>query len=522
MRNLTASFILTASLLCSGVANAELARCEMADGKAVVTIGEAMVEYVIIEQANGCVVLGGKLYLAAGETGVAVYSLDGTNAVPLGIWSPGNGEVIRIDRAGSGLVAVLGRLEIVPLQIAADGTVGRTGLASYMEGAVAIRTDTAGGASEAEAPVAPPSEELPEQIIGEVIEVRPEVAVLNVGSDDGVQEGDRYELRSLRLKSQYNLASGKEEMLPSNEVTAVVEVTSVTDKRALVKLGRGDRAEVGELAVPTNSRLTGDRWFPGYERNLNRVQARISPFLGIDSLSGGMLTTALYDRTFDSPMRLEAGFSNIGFIFGRDFAAPFHANVVPSYDTDYFEVGLGLGYVYSASEWRRGLSFLQKVRLGTVDGLSLTVRNSFVYQRARVDPRSWDNLTQKPAVKGDPCEVSDYYDGTLEDEFDWEGIDGTISIPLTSRVTLITDWSYSNAGWFYGDVGIRTLVMGNGGQGTLIIPVTVGGVYVRDFSAAGNETYCDEASNSWQTFKEYEETDYGGPVVSIGLDYRWR
>jgi hypothetical protein len=108
-------------------------------------------------------------------------------------------------------------------------------------------------------------------------------------------------------------------------------------------------------------------------------------------------------------------------------------------------------------------------------------------------------------------------------QFNWQGIDGVLSIPLTTKVTLITNHSYSNAGWYYGDIGIRTLIMGNGGSGTLHIPVTIGGVMVRDFVKDGSDDeYCDAKKKQVTSMTHYDEKSYGGPVVSIGVDYRWR
>lgn len=522
MRNSIVLSILATALLASATVRAETPTCEMTDGGVLVTTEDGSVEYSFLEPAGGCLVLDGQLYLAAGMAGILIYSIDGQTAVRQGKWAPGDREVIRVERSGDGLVAVTARLEIVPLLVASDGTVQQAGLASFLRGEAMVPTmATADGEPSTEpasAATAPPRV----KVNGKVIEVRSEVAVLDVGTEDGIEVGDRFELRSQELKLQYSLSTGQDEMLPANKVTAVVVVASVAEGKALVKLGRGDRTQVGDLAVPTGRDLTGDTWFPGYERNLNRIRARVAPFLGIDTLSAGMMTTALYDRTFDFPMRVEAGFSNIGFVFGADFAAPLHVNVVPSYDTDYFEVGLGAGYVYSNNDRARGISFLQKVRLGTVDGLNLTVHNSFVYQRRSAG--NWYGYSDygSAVTVGESCTPYGDDEDLTGYEFNWEGLDGTWSIPLTSRVTLITDWSYSNAGWFYGDVGIRTLVMGNGGHGTLIIPVTIGGVMVQDFVSSGTRTYCDGDSKTVSTYQEYESRNYGGPVVSIGLDYRWR
>ena len=347
---------------------------------------------------------------------------------------------------------------------------------------------------------------------GTVQEVRGDEAVIDVGSAAGVAEGNRFEIRSQEMVQQYNLETRKDEMMPSNKVTAVVEVIRVASGSSLVLLGKGDRVKVGDKARLTKEELTRTNWFPGYQRSLNRVQARVAPFVGIDSLTVGTFASLMYDRTFSFPMRLEAGFRNVGLHFGESFGAPFQFDLVPSYDTDYFEVGLGGGYQFSADDRKRGFSFLQKVRLGTVDGLNFTMWNSFIYTDGYVEE------VYSPVTVGVPCVPDNERSG----EFAWNGFDAALAIPLTDSVTLATDWSYSEAGWVYGDIGIRTRVRGNGGAGTLIIPVTIGGGVVLDYEQDSDGSFvCDPDSNSIEKRPYWYENAYGGPVVSIGLDYRW-
>ena len=347
---------------------------------------------------------------------------------------------------------------------------------------------------------------------GSVTEIRGDEAVVDLGTDSGVEEGSRFEIRSQEMVKQYNLDTAREEMMPSNRVTAVVEVIRVGKKTSLVLLGKGDRARVGDRARLTTSDLTRTNWFPGYERNLNRIQARIAPFVGIDTLTVGTFASLMYDRTFSFPMRVEAGFRNVGFHFGDSFGAPFQFDVVPSYDTDYFEVGLGGGYQFSANERKRGFSFLQKVRLGTVDGLNFTMWNSFIYTQGDLDE------VYSPVTMGADCVPTSEQQG----EFAWNGFDAQLAVPLTDRVTLATEWSFSQAGWLFGDIGIRTRIRGNGGKGTVIIPVTIGGGVVIDYEEDGDGSpVCDPESKKYEKSPYRHSDEYGGPVVSIGLDYRW-
>jgi hypothetical protein len=506
-----------------GTTSAAADECRVEGAKATVTEGGATSTFDVEAGATTCLLHQGRVFVAAGARGVLVYSLDGEGRRLTGSWGPGDGEVIGLQSGPGGLMAISARLALVPLQIAADGSLRPAGVADLLGGRAApASTPTLGTPPDA---VGEPDDEdvvAADQLPGTVVKVRGDIAVLDVGSDAGVGKGDRFEIRSQALTRQYDLETGVYEPRPSDQITAVVEVTSVSPDKALVSLGRGDRARVGDHALPTDKKVSGNNWFPGYERSLNRIQAKAGPYLGINTLSAGMLASVMYDRTFAFPMRLSAGFSNVGLIFGEDFGAPFHLDVIPSYDTDYFEVGLGLGYVFSSHERRRGLSFLQKVRLGTVDGLNLTVQNAFIYERRRTSSWFGGGGAADSLKMGEDCTPTDDDEDLSGYEFNWEGIDATLAMPLNRRVTMVMDWSFSNAGWLYGDIGIRTLVMGNGGHGTLIIPVTIGGVGLNDYVASGKEIYCDADSKEVSSLQEYDSRVYAGPVVTIGIDYRWR
>ncbi|MFH1531709.1 MAG: hypothetical protein ABIK09_13365 [Pseudomonadota bacterium] len=516
----TSLWLVPLTLLLLGGAAPAAAECVIEDGRAVVTVGGSTRIIDVGDGATSCLVDGAHVVVAAGPRGVVVYALDAEGGPVVDSWRPTNGEVVGLHPAPGGPVALTAHLEAVPLHLTADGRLQPAGLGALLAGSASAPQPASEGPKEA--PVAPKEAVPPPRRAGTVAEVRGDLAVLDIGADAGVAPGDRFEIRSQELTRQYDLETGEYKLLPSNRISAVVQVTSVSADKALATLGRGDRARVGDLVATTREPTSGTTWFPGYERSLNRFQAKVGPYLGIDTLSAGMLTSAMYDRTFAFPLRVSAGFSNVGLVFGEDFAAPFHLEVVPSYDTDYFEVGLGLGYVFSSHERRRGLSFLQKVRLGTVDGLNLTVQNAFIYERRRTS--SWFSFGGSASEKdvGEACTPDSGDEELTGFEFNWEGIDASIFIPLTRRVTLVTDWSYSNAGWFYGDLGIRTLVLGNGGSGTLIIPVTIGGVVLNDYVAADKTTYCDADANKVKPLQEYDTRSYAGPVVTIGVDYRWR
>jgi len=461
-------------------------------------------------RAYACLLKEGRVFAALGRQGVRVYSLTPEPKM-VAAWQPTAGEVVGL-RVDAGLVvAVTARFEMIAVRQKVDGALEPVSF-SHLLGS--------GDGSPGETGVSTLPREAPGPLtaaMGKVTQVRPEEAVIDLGSEAGIRKGDRFEIRSQKLVKQYDLETRKEVMLPEDRITAVVQVTRVTADSALVGLGRGDRAREGDVALKTRRALTGTNWFPGYQRGLNRVQARLAPFVGIQTLSAGVFSRLLYDRTFSFPVRIETGFRNVGLVFGDTFAAPFQFDLIPSYDTDYFEVGLGTGYSFSAAPNRRGFTFLQKIRLGTVDGLSFTMWNSFIYQSG--EDGNWEYLGET-GTSGNSCSPVSFEEESLG-EFNWNGFDASLAIPLTQRVTLALNGSFSQAGWGYGDVGIRTLVVGNGGNGTLIIPVSIGGGVVIDYGTDLAEYYCDPDSKTVQEKHRWGSESYGGPIVSIGMDYRW-
>jgi hypothetical protein len=154
------------------------------------------------------------------------------------------------------------------------------------------------------------------------------------------------------------------------------------------------------------------------------------------------------------------------------------AGVVVGYDDRLFEVGLGAGILTvndpasSTREPGPGISIIQLARLGAHDGFSFEVRNSFV---------------------------------AFEGQFMHGNTRVQVQIPLLHRAWLILRGGGGRVGHGHGDAGLRLLLRGNGGPGSLFFPPAVGGDYVFG-SRRCSEYYCD--------------VSYGGPM--IGADLEWR
>ena len=48
-----------------------------------------------------------------------------------------------------------------------------------------------------------------------------------------------------------------------------------------------------------------------------------------------------------------------------------------------------------------------------------------------------------------------------------------------------------------------------------------GGGAVVDYKASGTYLACNPGTNKLEEVKDYQSTAFGGPIVSIGIDYRW-
>jgi len=524
MKQMLSMTIILLLLPVSTAVGAEEPTCRPVEQGVEVALETGPIVVVTQGKAYDCLLAGEMLHVALGAAGIASYRITGTDAAELVSTSvlPA-GDVVRLRMDGNQAYAVLARFKLVPLALGDDGGLEPESLTGFLEpasdGRKAVRGEvrsatkgTQQGAGRDERPARP------QRLVGKIIERQPAALIINIGADDGVKVGMHFEIRSQKLVRKFNLKAKQYEKLPSDEVTAVVETVQVSQNDSMLRLGRGNWARVGDLAVSTASALSETNWFPDYERSVNRLQARLGVFLGLQTTSVGLLTRLLYDRTFEFPLRVEVGFRNAAFLFGDRFAVPFQLDLIPSYDSDVFEIGLGVGYVFSKHPEMRGISFLQKVRLGTIDGLNATVWNSFLYRR-EVDA-NWSYMNYSRTGVGAECKFDN--EGG-DSRFVWNGLDAELSIPLTTRVTLSLHWAYSEGGWLAGELGIRTVVVGNGGKGTIIIPVSIGGIGVFDYvEASGGNSYdlsCDPDTN--EVVPGMEDNLIAGPFVSIGIDYRF-
>ena len=311
------------------------------------------------------------------------------------------------------------------------------------------------------------------QLLGHVVAAKPDEVLISLGADDGITRGDHIE---------FALESGKydgsEDVELSREVVAIGVVTHVSAKSARVRLGLNESVPVGALASPTQAPATRSLTAPPRVRGLMELELFLRPFAALDELGGGLVLSASFGYRFGH-LHLQAVLDPLAYAAAesKGSVGAVNAAVIASYDSQYFEMGLGLGAqtVNEAGfglEAGSGLSVAQLVRLGARDGLNLSARSSMVL---------------------------------FHSQFLFGGLVVSGQIPVTRGYWLLLNGGGGNVGYAYGEFGLRVLLDGNGLGGSKYLTVTAGGVGV---FRSNCEFTC-------------EDTAYGGPMVGVGGEWRF-
>lgn len=320
--------------------------------------------------------------------------------------------------------------------------------------------------------------------VGEVLTSAPGEVVVSLGSANGISPGDRIE-----LSFEPDDDAGPSAL--SRESLAVGVVTHVSPHTAKVRLGMNERVATGARASVTRVQLTASLIAPPRVAGVWQAEAMLRPFAAIGELGGGALISATLTRRFAGSLVLRAGLDPLALadVQGRDSVAAVNAAVTASYDSLYFEMGLGLGaQTVNATDFfvlpGSGISVAQLVRFGTLDGLNLSARTNVVL---------------------------------FHSEFEFGGMVANLQIPVSRGYWLLFGGGGGNVGYGYGEFGVRVLLDGDGHAGTKFLTVTAGGASV--FRGAN----CGEAvtTPTSDSFLCEEERNYGGPMAGIGTEWRF-
>jgi hypothetical protein len=268
----------------------------------------------------------------------------------------------------------------------------------------------------------------------------------------------------------------------SSDVIAVGIVTNVVAHQARVRIGLNERVPEGALALPTASISSASLSAPPRISGLWELELALRPFAAIDELGGGALISGSIGYR-SKHMHLQAVLDPLAFaaVETKGSVAAVNAAAIVSYDSQYVEMGLGLGFqtvndTNFVLEPGSGLTAVQQIRLGTRDGLNLTARTNIAL---------------------------------FHSQFQFGGMVVSGQIPLTRGYWLLLNGGGGSVGYGYGEFGLRALLTGNGFAGSKYLTVTAGGVGV--FKSGS----CDE------NFSCTEDKGFGGPMVGVGGEWRF-
>jgi hypothetical protein len=328
------------------------------------------------------------------------------------------------------------------------------------------------------APVpAPPRTTTDGKDVGRVIRSEPGQVVISLGFSDGVGRGNRMD-----LTIDHSEEAGDEAGL-TRETLAVGVVTNVSEHSARVRLGLNENVPVGAIATPSIAQVTSSLSAPPRATRLWDLQLVARPFVAWGELGAGALLSASIGYRFEH-LRLQALVDPLGIadVQEKRSITAFNGAVIVSYDSQYFEMGLGVGG-QTVNEPNflldpgTGWAALQLVRFGSPDGLNISARTNIVL---------------------------------FHREFQFGGMVATGQIPVTRGYWLLLNGGGGNIGYGFGELGMRVLLTGNGLAGSKFLTVTAGG------AALFRSPTCDETF-----FSCTEDLVYGGPMAGVGGEWRF-
>lgn len=433
-------------------------------------------------------VLGKAVYAALAQGGVAVIDVtDPKKPSALGQLAQGR-TVARLFVDGGALFLVEVRNELSAYSLA--DPLRPSPQASLLPGQVpgAVTPVVSAPPPPPTAPSAPAAE------ASKVIDVVSGRVIFDAGPSKGFAPGKRVKITSQQLVLKPDLETGGLKELPSNEVTAVLQIEHAEAGRSMAPLGRGDIARPGDLATLTDEPVSERTFLPRRAPFTTRAGFHLRPFLGLetDSKPFGLLLDAFGAYYFEEiPFRIEVGVAPFGTAFNAEVSHyPTTAAVTFAYTTDFFEIGLGLGALVghdgpcgfrgptdTSCEKNTGVTINQTLRLGSLDGLNVSWQSS-IFSR----PESF--------VFGV---------GRVE-----------VNVPITSRLGLFGAGGGGENGWNFGEGGVRTYVGGTGARGTTIISASLGYASVFD----------GPAPPLGPNGEMHQNEHVGGPSVAFGMEWR--
>lgn len=316
---------------------------------------------------------------------------------------------------------------------------------------------------------------------GTVVGHRDNDAIVDLGEGHGLRLGARVE-----IFRRYQVDLGEGEIAFEREPLAVGEVTALTARRALVRLGVNEQVPVGAaVSLMSVAPLTASAMHPPRVGGIWEFGGTARVFAVNSALGGGLLADAFVGYRGERPFFVRVRFDPSGFTVHREnrseafqSARSAGAMVMAGVDHRYFGFGAGFGVTrairsratycsYNEGTFVRtcidvadaahaGFSFGLHARLGTYDGLSISVDTSFTTVRQKSELSLLDLRVLIPA--------------TQQLAFSLRGGSG---------------FHVGGASWV--DIGARMRAHGDGGPGSLYITPFLGWSRLTETTVASYE-----------------------------------
>jgi hypothetical protein len=324
---------------------------------------------------------------------------------------------------------------------------------------------------------------VPRPRTGRVLKSAAGEVLISLGTDDGLQRGDRVELSFGHVDIEPGEQTIEEAALTGDPL-AVGAVTNVGRRTARVQLGLNESVPLGAVALPTRAASSAGLVAPPRVGGVWEAQLMARPFAAVGELGGGLLLRGSFARRFVSNFQVRALVDPLGFadVQSGEAMTAWNFAVVASYDSQFFEMGAGFGAqsVNDPGFFLRpgsGLSAAQLIRLGAQDGLSLSARTSVVL---------------------------------FHSELEFGDMTAALQIPINRGFWLLVGGGGS-VGYGYGELGLRVLLSGNGLAGSKFLTLSAGG------AGMFRSQVCDDVFS----FECQQPLSFGGPMAGIGSEWRF-
>lgn len=357
-----------------------------------------------------------------------------------------------------------------------------------------------------------PMENVSKPSVGFAVRVtEPGVLAIATGADSSVRIGDRF---AIYRQTTVDNAGGA---FVGEEQVAFAEVVAVKAGSALAELSRTALVSESDVARRARPDQSESNVYPVRVAHVGEFGGTLRPIVNAGSPLGVGALADLYATYWGNAYFVNVTLQPLGLGWTDE------GNIVSTsalleggYDARAFSVGLGLGISAingdtesmlrssgfgtaednaaaggvtetDTQETHTAFALSQRVRLGALDGLNLSLRNLLILQ-------------------GDSDSDSGgfIYGGTM----------GKLTLPLDRRNDLFLEGGGGVMGYWLVGAGVGTWVTGNGSPGSWKLSISAGAAGIwgtREVTVTG-PTY---------SYVNQQDVEVGGPMVSVGLSRRF-